>query len=304
MYDVVIIGAGPAGLTAGLYAGRSKLKTLILEKISCGGQILLTEYIENYPGFKEPPLARDLMLDMEKQVKGLGVEILQEEVSGIKKDESGWIVKTDIAERISKSIIISVGSDPKRLGVEGEDLLIGKGVSYCATCDAPLFRGKQVAVIGGGDTAVEEALYLAKFCEKVFLVHRRDTLRAAEILRERVLGNDKITPVWDSVVVKISGKDKVDGMVLKNVKTKKEENIRCSGVFIYVGRAPATGFLADLVKLDEHGHILTDECMQTNKKGIFAAGDCRQKILRQVVTACSDGATAAFCIQRYLESLN
>ncbi len=303
-YDVIIIGAGPAGLASGLYAGRARLKVLILEKLSCGGQVLLTEKIENYPGFSGEAASFDLMANMQKQVKDLGVDICTEQVVGIAKDGHLWYIKTDSKEYKAGAVIVAVGSVPKKLGLQKEELLTGKGISYCATCDGPLYRGKVVAVVGGGDTAVEEVLFLTRFADKVFLIHRRDRLRATEILSQRAKANKKIVFCWDSVIDKIVGEEKLEGLILENVKDKTKKELVCDGVFVYVGRSPDTQFLEDLAEVDEHGHIITDEHMRTGQAGLFAAGDCRKKILRQVVTAASDGAIAAFCAQQYLESLD
>lgn len=303
MYDLIIIGAGPAGLTAGLYAGRARLKTLILEKLSCGGQILLTEKVENYPGFPDGISSSDLMGNMEEQVRKLGVKISDEEVERLEKNSPAWRINTVNNQYEAKAVIIAVGSIPKSLGVEGEKRLIGKGVSYCATCDGPLYRNKTVAVVGGGDTAAEEALFLSRFASKVFLIHRRVQLRAAQILAQRLSENAKIAPVWNSTLKEITGNNKVEGIIIKDVNSQKEESVFCDGVFIYVGRAPDTAFLGNLVQLDEHGHIIADSQMRASVSGIFAAGDCCRKIFRQVVTACADGAIAAYSVQQYLEGM-
>lgn len=304
MYDLIIIGAGPAGLSAGLYAGRANLKTLILEKLVCGGQILLTENIENYPGFGRVVSSAELIENMEKQARGLGVEIVQDEVKCIGRNGVSWKVSgSDGGSYEAGAIVVAVGSLPKALGIEGESRLLGKGVSYCAVCDGPLYRKKTVVIIGGGDTAVEEALYLSHLAQKVFIIHRRDSFRAAAILVERLKANNKIQPFYSSIVKKIHGANKVEGVALEGVVNKEEETLSCDGVFIYVGRSPDTAFLKNLVEKDEQGHIITDGEMHTNQPGIFAAGDCRKKILRQVVTACSDGATAVNSAQKYLEGL-
>ena len=303
-HDVIIIGAGPAGMAGGLYSGRARLKTLILEKLSCGGQVLLTDKIENYPGFSGEATSFELTANMQKQVKDLGVDIRTEQVARIAKDGYLWHVKTHSGEYKAGAVIVAVGSVPKKLGLEKEELLTGRGVSYCATCDGPLYRGKVVAVIGGGDTALEEALFLSRFADKVFLIHRRGRLRAAEILGQRARANKKIVFCWDSIVDKIAGEEKLEGLILENVKDKTKKEIACDGVFIYIGRSPDTRFLKGLVETDEYGHIITDERMRTRQAGLFAAGDCRKKILRQVVTAASDGAIAAFCAQQYLESID
>ncbi|MEK6715050.1 MAG: thioredoxin-disulfide reductase [Candidatus Omnitrophota bacterium] len=303
MYDLLIIGAGPAGLTAGLYAGRARLKALILEKLTCGGQILLTETVENYPGFPGGISSSDLMGNIEEQVMKLGVKILEEEVRQIEKIGIFWRIKTRENQYDAKAVVIAAGSLPKTLEVEGEKHLTGKGVSYCATCDGPLYRNKIVAVVGGGDTAAEEVLFLTRFAAKIFLIHRRSQLRAAEILAQRLKDNIKVKPIWNAQVLAILGNERVEGLVIKDVNSGNEETILCDGVFIYVGRAPDTGFLGNLIKLDEHGHIITDEAMRTDEPGIFAAGDCRKKTFRQVITACSDGAVALYSAQQYLEGL-
>lgn len=304
MYDLIIIGAGPAGLTAGLYAGRACLKALILEKLTCGGQILLTETVENYPGFPGGVSSSDLMGNIEEQVMKLGVKILEEEAREIEKLDTFWRIKTRENQYAAKAVVIAAGSLPKTLEVEGEKQLTGKGVSYCATCDGPLYRNKIVAVVGGGDTAAEEVLFLARFAAKIFLIHRRNRLRAAEILAQRIKDNLKVKPIWNTLVKAILGKERVEGLLLKDIDSQKEETILCDGVFIYVGRVPATGFLGSLLDLDEHGHIITDEAMRTSQAGIFAAGDCRKKTFRQVITACSDGAVALYSAQQYLEGIN
>lgn len=303
MYDLIIIGAGPAGLTAGLYAGRARLKVLILEKLTCGGQILLTETVENYPGFPGGVSSSDLMGNIEEQVMKLGVKILEEEAREIEKLDTFWRIKTRANQYAAKAVVIAAGSLPKTLEVEGEKQLTGKGVSYCATCDGPLYRNKIVAVVGGGDTAAEEVLFLTRFAAKIFLIHRRSQLRAAEILAQRLKDNIKVKPIWNAQVLAILGKERVEGLVIKDVNSGNEEAILCDGVFIYVGRAPATGFLGNLIKLDEHGHIITDEAMRTSQAGIFAAGDCRKKTFRQVITACSDGAVALYSAQQYLREI-
>lgn len=301
-YDLIIIGGGPAGMTAGLYAARARLQTLLIEKMFCGGQAASTYMIENYPGFPDGILGPDLTQAMEKQAKRFGLQLINGEVkyitSRLKLFEVGW----EEEKFLSKSIIIASGVEPVKLGIPGEEELRGRGVSYCATCDGPFFRDQDVGVIGGGDSAVDEAIYLTRFAHKVYLIHRRDSLRAAKILQERARQNEKINIIWDTVAIKVLGKEVVEGLELKNVKTQETSHLPVKGVFFYVGLRPMTGFLKDLVKLDERGYILTDENMATSVPGIFAAGDVRQKSLRQVSTAVGDGATAAFAVERYLES--
>lgn len=302
-YDLIIIGGCPAGLTAGLYATRARLKTLLIEKMVVGGQAASTYMIENYPGFPEGILGPDLMQAMEKQAKRFGLEVLSGEVNYIKPQEKFWQVGWEEQNFLTKSVIVASGVEPVKLGIPGEEELRGKGVSYCATCDGPFFRDEEVGVVGGGDSAVDEAIYLTRFARQVYIIHRRDSLRAAKILQERARQNEKITILWNTVVTKVLGQDGVEGLELKNVRTQATRFLPVKGVFFYVGLRPMTGFLKDLVKLDERGYILTDENMATSAPGIFAAGDVRQKLLRQVTTAVGDGATAAFAVERYLETL-
>ncbi|MFQ5680693.1 MAG: thioredoxin-disulfide reductase [Candidatus Omnitrophota bacterium] len=298
--SLVIIGAGPAGLTSGLYAGRARIKTLILERQSCGGQILLTETIENYPGWAGNTSSAGLAANMERQVKDLGVDIVRDEVVGLKHNFGKWQIKTASGFYTSRAVIVAVGSGPKILDIPGERELTGRGVSYCATCDAPLYRNKVVCVVGGGNTAVEEALFLTRFARRVFLVHRRDRFRATEILSQRARENNLIEIRWNSQVEAIKGPGRVQAVILKNTQDGKKQAVPCDGVFVYVGRSPATGFLGNLPGKDEHGHIISDERMQAGRKGLFVAGDCRRKALRQVITACAEGAIAAYSAQKYL----
>ncbi|MFH1692448.1 MAG: thioredoxin-disulfide reductase [Candidatus Omnitrophota bacterium] len=309
MLDIVVIGAGPAGLTAALYGGRSKLKTKLLEKNAVGGQVLLTEKIENFPGVYGMKVG-DWLSECRKQLADLEDVSLEEsvKVEQIKQEKDFFRVFTvsEITEKKqeydTRGVVISVGAQPKRLGIPGENKLIGRGVSYCATCDGPLFKDKHVVVIGGGDTAIEEALYLRKVAKKVTIVHRRDALRAAAVLQEKVFADDKIEVKWDSIPVEIIGDMKVESLRLKNVKTLKEESLACDGVFIFVGFLPDTAFLKGFLDLNEQGRVITDENMMSSCIGVFAAGDCRARPLHQVVTACSDGAIAAFSINKFLEN--
>jgi thioredoxin reductase (NADPH) len=300
MYDLIIIGGGPAGLTAALYAGRSRLKTLLLEKMSLGGQIILSPAIENFPGFPGAIETSRLILAMQKQIEELGIEVKTDEVTKIAHN-SGFKVYARESEYQAKTIIASSGAFPKKLNIPGEDRLIAKGVSYCGTCDGPLFKGKEIVVVGGGDKAVEEAIYLTKFGSKVTLIHRRESLRASKILQERLFENKKVEIIWNAIPQEISGGQFVEGLKIKNLKDNRIKDMACSAVFIFIGIHPHTEFLKGLVKLDEQGFILTNENMQTSLDGLFAAGDCRKKTLTQVITACGDGATAAFCANRYLE---
>ena len=295
---MIIIGAGPAGLTAALYAGRSRLKTLVLEKIGVGGRILMTEVIENFPGFAGGIHTADLIKRMQEQVISLGVNIVLEEVLEI--DCKSKSIKTNAGAYSADVIIIATGSHPRKLGVQGEDKLIGRGVSYCATCDGPLYRDKSVVIVGGGNAMAEEALYLTRFAKSVNIIHRREQLRASPILQEKLKENKKINFTLSSVITEITGSGKVEAVKMKDLNTSQEKTIQCDGIFIYIGYIPDTAFMKDKLKLDETGFIITGEDMSTSQEGVFACGDCRSKTLYQVITACGDGAVAADSAYRYL----
>lgn len=303
IYDVVIVGGGPSGMSAAIYASRARLKTLLIEKAGCGGQIAITDHLENYPGFEEGINGFELAMKMEKQARTFGCEIYYGEVSCIETEDAiKKVVLSDKKEYFTKTIIIASGANFKKLAVEGEDAFIGKGVSYCATCDGPFFRNKEIAVVGGGDSALQEALYLTKFATKVNLIHRRDQFRAAKILQEKVFAEPKINIIFDSVVEKISGNLSVEQIILKNVKNNISSQLAVNGIFVFVGWLPNTKFLENTeIKLNEAGYIVTDDNMNTSVQGIFACGDVRQKILRQVVTAAGDGAIAAISAQHFIE---
>jgi len=307
IYDVIIIGAGPSGLTAAIYTSRARLKTLLLEGLSVSSQALVTDKIENYPGFPEGIGGFEMIDRFKKQAKLFGTEFVVEDVNSIQpsKRQGANIWQVEVKEKIyySLSVIIASGAQFKVLGVEGEKRLLGKGVSYCAVCDGAFFKDKDIVVVGGGDTAAEEALFLTRFAKKITLIHRRDRLRATKILQERIFSNKKIDIVWDSVVDEILGETKVQGVSLTDLKAKKETEISCDGVFIFVGLVPNTNFVKGIIELDENGYVNADSNMKTSREGIFACGDCRQTILRQVVTACGDGAFAAFSVQQYVENL-
>lgn len=310
IYETIIIGGGPAGLTAGLYLSRSRINTLLLEKGLPGGQANLTEMIENYPGFPEGVLGPDLMQQFEKQATRFGLEIKNDtvlEICSLKEPgKARFQIKTESKDYYSESIIIASGAQASRLGIPGEKEYTGRGVSYCGTCDGAFFREKDIIVVGGGDTAIEETLFLTKFARKIFVVHRRDKLRATRILQERAFANKKIEFIWDSIIKEIMGNDKVEKVKLKNVKNNMEKPFPCQGVFIFTGYSPTYPLLGSLRDklINDYGYILTDEDMKTSFEGIFACGDVRAKKLRQVVTACGEGAIAAFSAEKYLEYLH
>jgi len=300
VYDVIIIGGGPAGMTAAIYAARARLKTLIVEKSGFGGQMALTDMLENYPGFNGGINGFDLATKLQAQIKDFGAEIVYDEVESISGDEIKT-VKTPNTTYESKTVIIATGTKLKELGVKSEKRFIGSGVSFCAVCDAPFYKDKDVAVVGGGDSAIQEAIYLAKFAKNVTIIHRRDSLRATKIIQEKMLSYPNISIVYDSVIEEIAGDVKLDKVIISNVKTKVKSELKVNGVFVFIGLLPNSSFLSE-VALDSDGYIVTDENMKTSVDGIFACGDIRKKMLRQVVTAASDGAQAAISAQHYIEA--
>jgi thioredoxin reductase (NADPH) len=300
-YDVAIVGGGPAGLSAAIYAARGGLKTVIFEKALVGGQITVTAEVENYPGFEESVSGFDIVEKMQKQAEKFDAEIKIEEVKAIGLEGLCKIVETNKATYSVKSVIIATGAHPRKLAVPGEEKYTGRGVSYCATCDGALFRDKVVAVVGGGDSAVEEAMFLTKFASKVYIIHRRNQLRAVKILQERVFANEKIKIIWDSVVQEIQGGDFVENLLLYNKKTKETSELPLDGVFIFVGIIPNSELVESRVDFDEQNFIKTDETMHTEIPGVYAAGDVTHKVLRQIITAGSDGATAAFSAEKWIE---
>jgi len=307
LFDLVIIGGGPAGLTAGIYGARAGLSTLILEKLSPGGQVVTTDILENYPGFVEPIGGFELVDKMVEQATKFGVEIRMAEVTSIESppDKEHKVIHLAGEEDISAiGVIVATGAYHKHLGVPGEDRFWGRGVSCCATCDGMFYKGKRVVVVGGGDTAIKESLFLTKFASEITIIHRRDRLRATKILQDKILGmTDKVKFEWKSFVKEIMGENNVTGAKLGYVDSEEEKILECDGVFIFVGFTPSTDFLKGFIEMDERGYILTDDNMKTSVSGVFACGDARKKLLRQIITACGEGATAAFAAEQYIENI-
>ena len=307
VYDVVIIGAGPGGLSAGLYAARARLKTLIVEKAKVGGQIVITHEVANYPGSVPNATGPSLIARMLEQVESFGAEFTKDNIVDINLTDKIKVIKGEQGIYHAKTIIIATGAVPKLIGCPGEVELIGKGVSYCATCDADFFTDMEVFVVGGGDSAVEEALYLTKFARKVTIVHRRDALRAAKSIQEKAFANPKIELLWNTVVEEIRGDGMVESVVFKNTQTGEtsehfaDEEDGTFGIFVFVGFDPKGDLFKGKVTMDDAGYIITNDDMKTNLPGIFAAGDIRVKSLRQVVTAAGDGAIAAIQAEKYIE---
>jgi thioredoxin reductase (NADPH) len=298
--DVIIIGAGPAGMTAGIYCARAGLSTLVLERAFPGGQVVKTGVIENYPGFPQGITGLDLAQLMQQQAAKFGAEVRILNVKALHPDASLVRVESAGPELTARTVIVATGSEPKLLDVPGEARLYGHGVSTCAVCDGALFRGKTVAVVGGGDAALGEALYLSNLCAKVYVLHRRNQFRAAKVLQERVLGRSNIETVWNATVQEVVGADRVEGIEVMDVKHRTCRRVAIDGLFVYVGARPNTDFLKDVVTLDEQGYVVADRTLKTNQPRILAGGDCRQKSLRQVSTAVGDGALAAFTVERLL----
>ncbi|MDD5448338.1 MAG: thioredoxin-disulfide reductase [Actinomycetota bacterium] len=303
-YEVAIIGGGPAGLTAGIYLRRSHIEAVLLERELPGGQPITSPLVENYPGFPEGIAGVELMERMRKQAERFNLEFKTfSPVEGLVQEGSVKHIQFEGGEVKSLSVIVATGRSPRKLGVEGEEEFFGRGVSYCATCDGPLFSGKTVMVVGGGDAAAEEALYLTRFAKKVILVHRRDELRASDYLAERVSNEPTIQTLWNSEVSKIEGDTVVKRVVISNNKTGEQTEVDVSGVFIYVGNIPNTGFLPEQVKRDAGGFLLTNESFETDMPGVFAAGDVRSGNFKQILVAAAEGAIASKSAQRYLEDI-
>ena len=300
LYDVIVIGGGPGGYTAALYAARANLSVAILEKLSPGGQMGTTDVIDNYPGFPQGVNGFELAMQMKEGAERFGAQTQLAEVTQVELAGQVKTVHTSGGDYQARTVVLATGAHPRELGLPGERELRGRGVSYCATCDGMFYRGKTVVVVGGGNTAVSDVLYLSRLCEKVYLVHRRDTLLASKVYLDPLQKAENVEFVWDSEVKQLLRDQAVTGVRVRNKKTGKERDIPCGGVFVAVGYLPNTELYRGQVELDEAGYVLADETTQTNLPGVFAVGDLRKKPLRQVVTAASDGAVAAHFIEEYL----
>lgn len=300
-HEAVIIGGGPAGLTAGIYLMRAGIRTVLLEKGVVGGTAMMTDHVENYPGFPEGITGRELMARMTEQAKRFGLIVTEfASVEKMTRSRERFEIRHGEGTVTTNGVIVAVGTEPAKLGIPGETELMGRGVSYCATCDGMFFRDAEVAVVGGGDAAIQEALTLANLASHVYIIHRRGELRAQKILQDRVFKNNKVTVLWNSQPCEIKGKDQVESMVLKDTGTGELSEVPVSGIFFYVGSQPSTSFLGNLVDRDEAGFIVAKEDLSTRTPGLFVAGDARKKILRQVTTAVGDGALAAVGLERYI----
>lgn len=299
-YDVIIVGGGPAGLSAGIYTARDGLNSLLIERALAGGQIMEAELVENFPGFVEGISGMELGQMMSQQAIKYGVKTINDEVTGLEVTGEQKRVKSLDDTFIAKSVIIASGAERQKLNVPGEDRLTGRGVSYCATCDAPFFRDQPIAIVGGGNTAITEAIHLAKFAAKVMVIHRRDQLRASAIIQQRAQHEPKINFLWNTIVEEIAGNDSVNQLRLRQVKTGETSTLEVAGIFISVGIKPNSTYLKDVLQLDDAGYIITNDKMETNIPGIFAAGDIRHNSGRQAITAAGEGATAAIYAEKYL----
>ena len=299
-YDMIVIGGGPGGYTAALYAARAGLKTLVLEKLSAGGQMALTSQVDNYPGFAEGIDGFELGQQMQAGAERFGAKTELAEVLSLALDGSIKAVTTSEGTFYGKTVVLSTGANPKLLGVPGEKELTGKGVNYCAHCDGMFYRGKTVVVVGGGNTAAADALHLSRLCKKVYLVHRRDSLRATKIYHAPLMDAENVEFLWNSTVTTLHSGEKLTGIRVKDVNTGVESDIECDGIFVSIGRSPATNLVKGQLELDEAGYVVADETTRTNLPGVFAVGDIRTKALRQIITAASDGAMAAHFAEEYL----
>ena len=304
IYDTLILGGGPAGYTAALYASRAGLDTLVIERMAAGGQMTLTGDIDNYPGFEEGVDGFTLGMKMQQGAERFGAKTEYAEVTSVNFSDGVKRVDTTSGSFFAKTVVIATGANPRELGVENEQNLIGRGVHYCAHCDGRFYKDKTVAVVGGGNSAAADALYLSRLAKKVYLIHRRDTLRATKIYHEPLMKAENVEFVWDSTVTEFAVDQRVTGLKLKNVKSGEVSDLTCDGVFVSIGRKPATEFLVGAVELDGNGYVVADESTKTSAEGVYAVGDVRTKVLRQVVTAVSDGAVAVHFAEEYLSQLN
>ena len=303
MNDVIIIGAGPAGLAGAIYTGRAMLDTLVLERAVPGGQILLTDFIENYPGFAEGIAPFQLMENIRKQAERFGAKIVMEDAQEIRKEESHWKICANKEEFRSKTVLVATGSDHRKLGIQGEERLTGRGVSFCATCDGAFFQNKVAAVVGGGNWALTEALFLTRFCREVKIIHRRDQLRAEKILQERAFNNPKIEVLWDTVVDKINGEKSLVSITTRNVKNDSVSERELDGLFISIGTVPNNKIVSKFVELNEWGEVKVGKDMTTGQKGLYAAGDVTDACPEQMATAVGTGVAAAIAITEYLNEI-
>ena len=299
-FDVIIIGAGPSGYTAGIYCSRAGYDTLILSGILPGGQLVNTTEVENYPGFENGIMGPDLMIDMRKQCQRMGTTIIDDEAVDVDFRRKPFKVLTASEEYEGRAVIIATGANPRKIGLEGEQTFAGKGVSYCATCDGPFFRNQELVVVGGGDSAIEEATFLTKFATTVHLVHRRSELRASKVMQERAFNNEKIKFHWDSAVVDIKGDQKMQQAVLKNLKTNEEKTLDVGGLFVAIGHEPNTKLFKNQIKLDDEGYVVLKNKTYTDIEGVFAAGDVHDRNYRQAITAAAFGCMAAIDVDKYL----
>jgi thioredoxin reductase (NADPH) len=299
-FDVVVIGAGPSGYTAGIYCSRAGYDTLILSGILPGGQLVNTTEVENYPGFEKGIMGPDLMIEMRKQTQRMGTTIVDDEAINVDFRNSPFKILTGSEEYEGRAVIVATGANPRKLGLEGEQTFAGKGVSYCATCDGPFFRNQELIVVGGGDSAIEEATFLTKFATKVHLVHRRNELRASKVMQERAFNNEKIQFHWDSAVIDIKGDQKMQQAIIKNLKTNEEKTLDVGGLFVAIGHEPNTKLFKNQIDLDDEGYIVLKNKTKTNIEGVFAAGDVHDRSYRQAITAAGFGCMAAIDVDKYL----
>ena len=299
-HDVIIIGAGPAGYTAGIYCSRARHDTILISGLLPGGQLMNTTDVENYPGFDEGIMGPDLMQIMRKQTENMGTKIVDDVVTNVDFSQNPFKVSTASTNFEAKTVIVCTGATPRKIGIEGEQTFAGKGVSYCATCDGAFFRDQELAVVGGGDSCMEEATFLTKFASKVHIIHRREEFRASKIMQERALNNEKITVHWNSTVSEIKGDQKVQQVILKDTKTGEEASMDMAGVFVAIGHEPNTELFKDQLDLDENGYIILNKNTQTSVDGVFSAGDVHDHRYRQAVTAAGYGCMAAIDVDKYL----